>query len=1131
MPSRKAPRFPQAEISDFLRSINVQLDAAEAVRIAHFRPTAKAAALLEKLFLGPNPAILVTAPYGSGKSLSATYALHLLENRDAAKSVLRPLAELLGSVSPSVGAFAARRVRGKQRGITLAIQGHAPHLRNALCGAFLACLERQGGGKGLPRRVNAHLAADGSVPETLQFLLDLAAEEGFDRLLLVWDEFGRHLESLVSNGRPSDLHDVQQLAEIAARSKRLPFRMCVLLHQGFGAYAASAPDTVRREWKKVEDRFERTEYIDDSKELLRLLADLVESVRGCPTGRPDAKSIAVRAKALLGSGLFKEFAQTELAGLLERVFPLDGATLYLLPRISARVAQNERTLFNFLQSTDLSQPVHCDALFRYFEPAMRQDTGVGGTYRAMLETNSATAKCSSEDETRALQTACVLTIGLSGNRTKISRELLRVAMANAAEVSPAAVQVIDALIERKLLLYRRHSDEVSVWHGTDVNLRERIAEQRLVLTGGLDLVSFLSHEWPLPATRATEHNDRLRMHRFFERRYLAAGSLSTAGALASTAAAAAGDGTILHLLPAKDLKQMASDLELAKAVTRAARHRLIVTVPSEPVALESAALEVAAIMALQKDRELLDTDPFVVEELRNLEDDARTHMLRQVERVTSPNSRLHIVADGRELGLTSPSALRRLASKCCDRLYSRTPVLANDQVNRRRPSPVIVNARKKLVGAILESSGRPDLGFGEAGFRREIGAIVVAQYRAVIKNSGLYRHHGKDRWGFAAPSAIKDSGLAAVWEELRQFFTQPSVQPKQFTALVDTLSSAPYGVRAGVLPILIACATRAFPVIGSMTCDGQYVRDIRPSVIEDLCKAPQRFALSVVAVEDDQRTYLEGICDLFRGSRAATIDDPDLVRRAFEWIQFWKTEAPEAARVSGAVAPRTAAARKVLWSTEDPVRLLLHELPAALEADLGSLSTALHRLEEVKLELDGVVSVYTARALEIMCAAVGDATRATSFADQLKAIQQWAEAIPESALDAGAEPRAKGVVIQLASAGTDAPRLANMISARLTKAITRWDDTEVAKFQQEFRRIVDSAEDSAFAAAGEGAALPEAARERLAALVERRITHQLGMLTHIVGQQDASVRVARAAMKAIRTESTTREPVAHGKPR
>lgn len=1121
MPKKAERTVAPPVIGAFLRSINVQLDAEAPDRIAHFRPTAKAVALLERLCLATAPAVLVTAPYGSGKSLTATYVLHLVENTANARPALEAIAPRLAEVNPRLGSAATARVRSRQHGVTLALQGYANNLRQALCDAFLAGAARLDQAKGLARKLEAHLKQPGEVSTTAQFIVESARERGLDQVLILWDEFGRHLESLISSGRPSELHDVQQLAELTVRSKKVPLKLCVLLHQGFGAYAATAPDVVRREWRKVEERFERLEYVDDSTELIRLLVELAESLKGRAIPTPPQKHLAAQAKALLSTGLFKDFNTTDLTGILGRVYPLEGAALYLLPRLSARVAQNERTLFNFLQAADWTSCIGVDALYRYFEPAMRQDVGTGGTYRALLETTSATSKCRDNHEVRVIQTACVLSVGLSAHRTKISRSLLLTAVSGGDWQATSPERVIDGLIERKLLLYRRHSDEVSVWHGTDANLRERIAEARASITEGFSLAGFLAREWPLAAVRATEHNDRFLIRRYFTRQYRTAGELAADGFAAGLGNALIdADGVILHALPTNEQAARDELIALAQAVSKAGRDRVIVSIPNEPIPLEQAALELAAIMQLQKDRELLDQDPLVAEELRQMEDDSRTHMLRLIERVTQPNQCLAFVFNGQLVKVDSVGDLRRLVSQGCNRAYPKTPRLPNEQVNRRRPSAVIVNARKKLLAAVLEASGKPELGFGDPQFQQELGATVVAQFRATIRNTGLYRDLGKGRWGFSPPSAVEDEGLAAVWGELRQFFTEPCETPKPIRDLLRCLQDSPYGVRAGVLPILIGCAVRAFPTVGALTMDGQYVMDIRPSTVEELCREPHRFALHVVAVEDEQRVYLEGICALFRGKRAAAIDDPDLVRRAFEWIQIWKQEAPEAVRVSSAVSKRAQAARKALWSTEDPIAVLLTQLPLALETDARHLSETLRRLKVVKQELDEVVQHYMAEALHGMTTAIGEVHRKDSPSQSLSVLQTWAEAIPEAALDRVLEPRAKGVVSQLAQSADNATKFVTMITARITKAVTRWDDTDAAKFQQEFRRIVELVEEAAFHIAADGGQIDGVSRDRLAALIERRIGQHANMLAAIVGKKVAQSRLRRSLQQSTQAEET-----------
>src|SRR5438094_6796958 len=91
----------------FLRSLNLCFDANEPARIAHFYPTTKSVIFLRSLLgEGRDRALLVVAPYGSGKTLAATYLLHLIENRPDSSGVLETIERKLMQISPELGRFA-----------------------------------------------------------------------------------------------------------------------------------------------------------------------------------------------------------------------------------------------------------------------------------------------------------------------------------------------------------------------------------------------------------------------------------------------------------------------------------------------------------------------------------------------------------------------------------------------------------------------------------------------------------------------------------------------------------------------------------------------------------------------------------------------------------------------------------------------------------------------------------------------------------------------------------------------------------------------------------------------------------------------------------------------------------------
>lgn len=518
--SRKPPQPDPTRLDRFLRSINLAYDADDPSRIIHFRPTTKCTVLLNAL-LGQQEdrAFLVVAPYGTGKSLTATYLLQLVENRRDASPVLKVLAERLAAVSPDLGQFAEqrRRSRPKRGGPVLALHGYCPNLADSLKQAALESLRRQK----LGRRAAPLQKLPTKTPEdtigVLRKLNDISQAAGCDRVVIIWDEFGRHLESLITEGRGHALSEVQLLAEYVARTPDVPTTLGLLLHQGLINYAANAPQTIRNEWTKIEGRFHSIQYVDDSKELYRLIADVMsERSAGSELTKRKATSLAKDCRAL---GLFPDFNQTELADLLHTAAPLEPITLHLLPRVSARVAQNERTLFSFLHSVNLDERITPAVLYDYFSGAMRSDTAVGGTHRQWLETESALSKVTGDDQAVAtLKTACLLGLGTGGARTRTGRELLLLAL-KGYTADKSWDTAVHTLLERKLLLHRRHNDEVSVWHGTDLDLRGRLADQRRRLADDFDLVRFLETEAaPLP-WKPVQYNDDYCIRRYFTGQY------------------------------------------------------------------------------------------------------------------------------------------------------------------------------------------------------------------------------------------------------------------------------------------------------------------------------------------------------------------------------------------------------------------------------------------------------------------------------------------------------------------------------------------------------------------------------------------------------------------------------------
>ena len=747
------------EKSAYLRSINLVFDAESPERVAHFQPTAKSVTLMQSLAgLTADRAFFVTAPYGSGKSLTATYLLHLIQNRPEAKSILKTIQRRLAPISPDVAKFAARRARKVDlKGIVLAMEGYQEDVGKALQHAAIEALSRlKMGREARSIRSLDVVGAEGAIA-VLTMLCDKAEKSKCDRIVILWDEFGRHLESLVAAGEAAKIGDIQQIAEFASRASNIPVTFSGIMHQGLLNYAGTMSQSSLAVWRKVEGRFKPIQYVDDSKELYRLIGKLVAS-SGSEVREPHGSYKT--GKGLRELDLFDDFSNEEIDELLEQAYPLESITLYLLPRLAARAAQNERTLFGFIYSCEKEGPISPADLFDYFEPAMRSDTGVGGTYRSWLETESAISKAKSDLEIEALKTVCLLSLGLTGERTKATPELLEYALSG-GRTKKEVKSAISALIKRKLLLRRKHAGEIAIWHGTDVDLRGRLAEEQAKVGEEFDIEAFLEQEFAPPVWRPTQYNDENQLRRYFVSRYLAPPSLTRyLDALARNGMPIGSDGEVVYVLCDK-AEEITAVLEKVKEAAR--DDRVVFAVPAQPANLREAAAEVACLERMQVDDKLLERDPLVANELQQMLDDSRGHLSKLIGRIISPaGSNIHWYYRGVRLEISTPSQLRRELSKILDRVFSKTPRFNNEMIVRQRPSPNIVNSRKKLVLGILERYGQERLGL-------EGESADASMFRTILLNNGLYLKDKSKRWRFAQPEDLEDERIRKRMESIQRF--------------------------------------------------------------------------------------------------------------------------------------------------------------------------------------------------------------------------------------------------------------------------------------------------------------------------------------------------------------------------
>ena len=345
--------------SRFARSANLERDIDHSEPLDGYVVTARALDVIERIAAtaatgDAGGAWSLTGPYGSGKSSLAL----LLDAAFGADSEIRATAlRLIDEASRSVGKLlrTAHRRHGTEsdgfhRGLVTA--GREPLNRTVLSGLHAAVLRRfdhipstrqfraaetlrgalEDADTDDPRRT-------GPSPSALVEVARCLAE--YAPLLLVIDEFGKNLEAIRDGGN-ADPYLLQQLAE-AGQGSGLPIFVLTLQHLSFEDHMAGTNGPHRREWAKVQGRFEDVIFVESAAQT-RALIGTVFTVDDDSLRARIGRWAAVQARRMRALGV----ADLADPKTVASCYPLHPLAALVLPELCSRYGQHERTLFSFL---------------------------------------------------------------------------------------------------------------------------------------------------------------------------------------------------------------------------------------------------------------------------------------------------------------------------------------------------------------------------------------------------------------------------------------------------------------------------------------------------------------------------------------------------------------------------------------------------------------------------------------------------------------------------------------------------------------------------------------------------------------------------------------------------------------
>ena len=851
----------------FQTSVNLEYDLYSFDKIEGYIPTEQSVAVLNKFlqtiyYPSENKhANVLVGPYGRGKShlllvLSSLLSLDIVsESKTKAKKVLKSLIEKISRVDNKVGALAEEIFENKIRLLPIIINSNGIDINQNLILAMRDALERANLLDILPStHFDAALSVlkmwEESYPEAYHKFNDelklrkvdintfdvrlgqfdvsayevfceiypkvaagtnfnpyantdiiklytsvneaLKKKSSFKGIFIIFDEFSKFVESNLDKTRMHNFKIIQDLAEKSERESSLLFT-CVT-HKALIDYSTSDS------FKTVEGRFGTINFVASSEQSYELIANAIikgQDFKEFQNKYKDNFEQLINASSM--TGLFSEIEEGAFRKkLIYGCFPIAPLTAYTLLRVSEKVGQNERTVFTFLAQNGEGTLVEflehnhgfalmtVDYVFDYFKEQFRKSVFNNKIHSMWAKAESALYQIDDADAQKIIKALAVFGIVADERLKPISSHIKAALDFDEQRFTNA----INKLVDRTIIAQRETSEYVLLT-ANGVDVQNNVKNYINTKTAKIDKIKILDELLETKYLLPRQYNDEFSMIRFLKVKFIEAAVFTRTMHWQQLVSHEEADGVLLNVLINSDKERKAVENHIQ--IFQNQQH-IIICVPQQDGFDELLIKQLDAVRQL-KLSESAKSDKHYYEELEVFEEDVQKRLVNAIHLLYSPDSEYSRFynCEGELSDIRRQVKLNKEVSKICKTIYCDSPKINNELINKNNISAPIKKASSLIIKHILENSDKtviPEMtGYGPEA------SIFNSVFVATELNK---------------TEDVQDQGLCRVIGVITHFIREAEQHKKDFTELYNILLNPPYGVRKGILPLLITYALRTY---------------------------------------------------------------------------------------------------------------------------------------------------------------------------------------------------------------------------------------------------------------------------------------------------------------------------------
>lgn len=706
------------------------------------------------------------------------------------------------------------------------------------------------------------------VVELYESVAKAIASKGYGGIFVVYDEFSKYLEANIKEATVSDTKMLQDFAEKCNRSGELQMHLLLICHKEIANYINKLPKEKTDGWRGVSERFKHIQLANNFAQTYEVVSKVIKKDKaqweifllthnGLFKGWQDKYG---------KSRMFSDVNAKELCHVFKHCYPLHPVSLFLLPRLSEKIAQNERTLFTFLsaegrftmsafiaqQPADEEAFILPDLIYDYFQPLMQKEFYTGDIHQQYVLVSAAVQDLS-DDSVEMKLVKTIALIYMVGEFEKLSpkADTLLDIYGNSFgyDVVEKALQNLEK--NNLLVRLRRNNGFLRLKESSGVDVWQKIhdgvaaAGQRHTAKEILNRMNFDRYVYP------ARYNDEKEMTRYFQFEFIDGDEIADNTGLAVKSGMIHADGIIYGVLP-RDEEQLA---EIRSILPSAEDEKIIFVLPKACSNISRSARELEAVAKLRaeaaNDKVLCSEYGIIYDDLYEVADDYIKGFVRPEE------GKADYFYQGVKKQFFRKSQLSEFLSQIMDKIYADTPVINNEVVNKDEITSMAVTSRSKVIAGLLRSELEYDLGLNGSG-------QDMAIMRSTLIRTGVLQQDNEQSFCLNL-SPAQNIALANVLQKIKKMLWDELGSEKMCMAEVyDYLINPAYhiGMRRGIIPLYLAAVLHGIKKglvfsnsFGEVALDAELLHQINI--------APENFFVEKINWNEAKENYLHHLEKLF----------------------------------------------------------------------------------------------------------------------------------------------------------------------------------------------------------------------------------------------------------------------------